>query len=297
MKPYIYKIIKKDTGEFYIGSQCKGLEIGKNYFTSIKAKDTLWFKEEFKANTSSFEIEIVKIFEDPLECVKEENELIKENFDNPLNINRSYHTGEHIFTTVKYKSREERLQAKREYYNSNKELISSKKKELYNSNKEEINKRRREQYKELTEEAKQKISDYKKSYYETNKEAINQKNKDYYEAHKQTELENKKKYYQDNKDCITQKNKEYYEAHRETIILQQKEYKEKHREYYMKKSKEYYEAHKESSKERKRRAKKMLKIIKQDPELYEKYKTLPQREKEKFRDKLSNIMEKKHDIK
>ena len=32
-QPYIYKVIDKETQEFYIGSQCSGKIIGKNYFT------------------------------------------------------------------------------------------------------------------------------------------------------------------------------------------------------------------------------------------------------------------------
>lgn len=44
--PYIYKITKKDTGQFYIGSQCRGLEIGKNYFTSVRSNKNFWLKKE-----------------------------------------------------------------------------------------------------------------------------------------------------------------------------------------------------------------------------------------------------------
>lgn len=48
--PYIYKVTKKDTGQFYIGSQCRGLEIGKNYF-----KNTMkWKKEYAKKNNINF---------------------------------------------------------------------------------------------------------------------------------------------------------------------------------------------------------------------------------------------------
>ncbi len=33
-KPYVYKVVNKITGQFYVGSQCRGKIIGENYFTS-----------------------------------------------------------------------------------------------------------------------------------------------------------------------------------------------------------------------------------------------------------------------
>ena len=80
MKPYIYKVTDKVTGEFYIGSQCRGKVIGKNYFTSSKNKI---FKNKFKSNPAQFEIKIIGTFTNPESCVLQENFFIKFYIKNP----------------------------------------------------------------------------------------------------------------------------------------------------------------------------------------------------------------------
>ena len=69
-KPYIYKVTNLETGQYYIGSQCRGLLIGENYFTSSTNKE---FWKDFKAyKEEKYKIEIIKVFEDPDECVHAE---------------------------------------------------------------------------------------------------------------------------------------------------------------------------------------------------------------------------------
>lgn len=87
MKPYIYKVTDKVTGEFYIGSQCSGKVIGKNYFTSSSNKT---FKNKFKSNPAQFEIKIIGTFTEPISCVIQENIFIKSYIKNPLCLNKSY---------------------------------------------------------------------------------------------------------------------------------------------------------------------------------------------------------------
>lgn len=93
MNNYIYKVTDKVTGQFYIGSQCRSLQIGVNYFTSSSDKI---FKSKFKTNPSQFNIKIIGVFADPYSCVLQENIFIKDNIKNPLCINRSYIIGNKI---------------------------------------------------------------------------------------------------------------------------------------------------------------------------------------------------------
>lgn len=97
MKPYIYKVTDKVTGEFYIGSQCSGKVIGKNYFTSSTNKS---FKEKLKSNPAQFEIKIIGTFTDPESCVLQENIFIKFYITNPLCLNKFCIIGnKHQFST------------------------------------------------------------------------------------------------------------------------------------------------------------------------------------------------------
>ena len=74
-KPYIYKVTSFETGQYYIGSQCSGKTIGVNYFTSSTNKA---FKDGFKNYGEKYEITIIKEFEDPEECVRVENYMIRD---------------------------------------------------------------------------------------------------------------------------------------------------------------------------------------------------------------------------
>ena len=74
-KPYIYKVTNFETDQYYIGSQCSGKVVGVNYFTSSTNKK---FKEGFKTyGEEKYEITIIKEFDDPKECVRVENYIIR----------------------------------------------------------------------------------------------------------------------------------------------------------------------------------------------------------------------------
>ena len=100
-KPYIYKVTKFETGQYYIGSQCRGKIIGKNYFTSSTNK---LFKEDFKTyGEEKYEITIIKSFTDPKECARAENYIIRNRMQlkDGLCLNRSYVcSGEKIFNRL-----------------------------------------------------------------------------------------------------------------------------------------------------------------------------------------------------
>ena len=97
-KFYIYKVIDKETKEFYIGSQVQGKVIGKNYFTSSSNKN---FREKFKSNPSNFDIKIIGVLSDPETCIQVENLIIKTNLDNKLCLNKHCVVcGKRIFSFV-----------------------------------------------------------------------------------------------------------------------------------------------------------------------------------------------------
>ena len=100
-KPYIYKVTNLETHQYYIGSQCRGKIVGHNYFTSSTNKG---FKEDFKNyGEEKYKIEIIKKFEDPKECVRAENYLIRDHMllKDGLCLNRFYCcNNKKIFSTV-----------------------------------------------------------------------------------------------------------------------------------------------------------------------------------------------------
>ena len=100
-KPYIYKVTNLETGQYYIGSQCRGLLIGENYFTSSTNKE---FWEDFKTyRDEKYKIEIIKSFIDPDECVRVENYMIRDHMllKDGLCLNRACCcSNEKIFSTV-----------------------------------------------------------------------------------------------------------------------------------------------------------------------------------------------------
>lgn len=93
--PYVYRVTNKITGQFYIGKKTTPGEIGVDYFTSSSDKD---FKAGFKSNPENYLCE--KLFEsnDLKEISIIENQLIKESFDLPENLNKQYFDNdEHIW--------------------------------------------------------------------------------------------------------------------------------------------------------------------------------------------------------
>ena len=99
--PYIYKVTNLETHQYYIGSQCRGLLIGENYFTSSTNKE---FWEDFKTyGEEKYKIEIIKEFEDPDECGRAENYIIRNHMllKDGLCLNKFYCcSGKKIFSAV-----------------------------------------------------------------------------------------------------------------------------------------------------------------------------------------------------
>lgn len=84
--PYVYILTHKTTNQFYIGFRCANKvpssdDIGKFYFTSSKF---------VKNNFQDFEIKILAEFFDKDFAYEYEQNLIKENFNNPLILNKHW---------------------------------------------------------------------------------------------------------------------------------------------------------------------------------------------------------------
>jgi hypothetical protein len=85
--PYVYILTHKETGQFYIGARWankvpSSIDLGVNYFTSSK-----YVKPIF----DQFECEIVAEFFFKEEAYKFEQQMIYENWSNPLKLNKKYH--------------------------------------------------------------------------------------------------------------------------------------------------------------------------------------------------------------
>jgi hypothetical protein len=89
------------------------------------------------------------------------------------------------------------FRTKKEYYNSNKEVLLEKQKEYYEANVDKI----KEYYEANTE----KFKEQKKEYREINKEQIKEYMKIYYEANNEQMKEKHKEYYEANKDKINER--------------------------------------------------------------------------------------------
>ena len=100
-KPHIYKVTNLETHQYYIGSQCSGKIVGMNYFTSSTNKE---FKEGFKTyGGEKYKIVIIKEFEDPDECGRAENYIIRNHMllKDGLCLNKFYCCGgEKVFSAV-----------------------------------------------------------------------------------------------------------------------------------------------------------------------------------------------------
>jgi len=85
-KPYVYKLTHNHTNKFYIGMRSANrvtahLDIGISYFSSSK---------EVKDDFENYSIEILKEFDDSDSAFGYENELIRENFNSELIINKHF---------------------------------------------------------------------------------------------------------------------------------------------------------------------------------------------------------------
>lgn len=84
---YVYKLTHRETGEFYIGFRKSNkikseLDLGFKYFSSSKHVKKLGFE--------NFNIEIIAEFFKWEDAYEFEQELIKENWNNPLILNKHY---------------------------------------------------------------------------------------------------------------------------------------------------------------------------------------------------------------
>lgn len=102
MKFYVYKIIKEDTGEFYIGSKVSNSNLyfrgfGSNYKTSSSIVNEIGF-EKFSL------VYFNDNFENYQDCYDFEQLLIKENLTNPLCLNQACFVGKdgHPYRMHKY---------------------------------------------------------------------------------------------------------------------------------------------------------------------------------------------------
>jgi|688.fasta_scaffold623815_1 hypothetical protein len=84
--PYVYIVRNRNSGKFYIGMRSANKvvaeqDLGVYYFTSSK---------HVKNNFIDYDIEIKAYFIDQISAFNFENDLIKENWGNPLLLNRHY---------------------------------------------------------------------------------------------------------------------------------------------------------------------------------------------------------------
>jgi hypothetical protein len=84
--PYVYIVRNRNNGKFYIGMRSANKvvaeqDLGVHYFTSSK---------HVKNNFIDYDIEIKAYFIDQISAFNFENDLIKENWGNPLMLNRHY---------------------------------------------------------------------------------------------------------------------------------------------------------------------------------------------------------------
>ena len=176
--PYVYVCTHKENGQFYIGYREGNVkynrrsenDLGKFYFTSGVIK-----KSEF----SNYDFFIVAEFFDPIEAYWFEQELIKENWNNNLLLNKQYydrnsslgifrHTGHTSGFTGK-KHKEETLSkmrdGRRTASSEVKKLLSEK---LSGSNHPNFGKH-------LSSTIRNKISESRKKYFQSNPAPISEK--------------------------------------------------------------------------------------------------------------------------
>ncbi len=84
--PYVYIVTNRSTKQFYIGMRSANKvvaeqDLGIHYFTSSK---------KVKENFEKYDITILAYFADQLSAFEFENQIIKENWDSPLLLNKHY---------------------------------------------------------------------------------------------------------------------------------------------------------------------------------------------------------------
>lgn len=84
--PYVYKLVHKETGEFYIGYRWKNKVCVDEDFGTIYKTSSKYVKPKF----AEFESSIIAEFYDSEDAYWFEQSLIEENFADPLILNKKY---------------------------------------------------------------------------------------------------------------------------------------------------------------------------------------------------------------
>jgi hypothetical protein len=90
--PYVYKLTHKETGQFYFGSRWANIvpsseDLGIKYFTSSKYVKPMFY---------DFHIDILAEFFDYKDAYLFEQDMILENWNNPLKLNKKVHKNKEI---------------------------------------------------------------------------------------------------------------------------------------------------------------------------------------------------------
>lgn len=97
--PYVYKCIHRETGEFYIGSRANKKQTLPSHLDFPQYKTS---SKKVKPRFDEFDWFIVAEFFNPIDAYTFEQQLIFENWDNPLKLNDACHfNNEHLFTTIR----------------------------------------------------------------------------------------------------------------------------------------------------------------------------------------------------
>ena len=148
------------------------------------------------------------------------------------------------------KTNEEKIQARQQYREENKDIINKRYNKMYENNKDKI----KEQKKEYRKNNDDKVKESNKKYYENNKENVleickqyrdnnQEKIKEYYEKNREKILERKKKYNKEHKE----ERKKQREINKDKIKEQKKEYIKNNEEKVKESRRRYYEKNKEKN--------------------------------------------------
>jgi len=192
----VYKLTPHNCSEFYIGSTINMTERKKRHKKDVKKSQAKLYKK-IRENGGDFEMEV--LYE--CECETEQELHMEERrcYDKlkpTLNTLRPYVSDDEF--------KQEQREAKKSYYQANKEKISQYRLE----NKDAIKKQKAVWYENTKDERREDDLIRSRKYYEANKEQLKEKNMVYREA---------------NKEKIKERGRKYYEANREKLKIKQQE--------------------------------------------------------------------------
>lgn len=251
----IYRLQCNDS-YYYIGSTTNKLNarIACHKFHSKQFPEKKLYKHINNIGWDNVEIELVEEFscsskkelnerEDYyIQTAKDVNDIFC------LNLNRAYTT------------KEEKTEHVKQYYEENKETISTQHEKYRKENAEKIKDykdfynivcadKKAEYNKKYVEENEEKVTNARKKYYEENKEVLLEKAKIYVETHKIQVTAYKKKWAEENKEINSNKSKIFRESHKEEIKEKGKKYYEENKEVMLEKAKINRQANIEKRKE------------------------------------------------